>query len=302
MAAEHVLRLLDSFWFEASILSSKIPPTNPISHNHKVVEEVLPLDDAKLLLVPTPTLEVRSYSDQNLDSTTCVLCDYSPSPNSVLTPQRLRTIPSEREIREFSSGNHGKEGMSNKRKQKGFGHGRRPRQVRTSRSLSELEFKELKGFMDLGFVFSEEDKDSKLASLIPGLQRLGREDDEVQCDDQSVVSDNNKPYLSEAWDVLDQRELRNPLLNWRVPARGNEIDMKDNLRFWAHTVASISKILISSHADEDSLLAVIEVTKVANELDLVEGVHGDLHVPHQGHIMEEELQGEGVLHHATLKS
>ena len=94
--------------------------------------------------------------------------------------------------------------------------------------------------MDLGFVFSEEDKDSKLASLIPGLQRLGREDDEVQCDDQSVVSDNNnKPYLSEAWDVLDQRELRNPLLNWRVPARGNEIDMKDNLRFWAHTVASI---------------------------------------------------------------
>ena len=239
MAAEHVLRLLDSFWFEASILSNKTL-SNSISHDHnKVVEEVLPLDDAKLLLVPTPTLEVRSYSDQNLDSTTCLLCDYSQSPNSVLTPQRLRTIPSEREIREFSSGNHGKEGMSIKRKQKSFGHGRRARKVRTSRSLSELEFKELKGFMDLGFVFSEEDKDSKLASLIPGLQRLGREDDEVQCDDQSVVSDNNKPYLSEAWDVLDQREMGNPLLNWRVPARGNEIDMKDNLRFWAHTVASI---------------------------------------------------------------
>ncbi|RDX65325.1 hypothetical protein CR513_56026, partial [Mucuna pruriens] len=233
MAAEQVLRLLDSFWFEASILS---PPTNPISHNK--VEEVLSLDDAnlKLLQVPTPTLEVRSYSDQNMDSIACVFCD-SPSPNSVLTPQRLRTIPSEREIREFSSGNLGKEGVIIKRKERGFGHGRRPRKGRTSRSLSELEFKELKGFMDLGFVFSEEDKDSTLVSLIPGLQRLGRESEGQG--DESVVS-HNKPYLSEAWDVLDQRKIRNvPLLNWRVPARGDEIHMKDNLRFWAHTVASI---------------------------------------------------------------
>ncbi|XP_014493041.1 uncharacterized protein LOC106755400 [Vigna radiata var. radiata] len=231
-AAEQVLRLLDSFWFEASILAIKTPS---ISQSN-MVEEVLP-PDAKLSLVPTPTLEVRSYSDQNLDSSSSILCD-SPSPNSVLTLRRLRTIPSEREIMEFSSGNHEKEGVNFKRKQKGFGHGRRLRRERTSRSLSELEFKELKGFMDLGFVFSEEDKDSKLVSLIPGLQRLGRDEDEGQGDDESVVSDN-MPYLSEAWDVLDQRGMKNPLLNWRVPAKGNEIDMKDNLRFWAHTVASI---------------------------------------------------------------
>ncbi|KAK7342424.1 hypothetical protein VNO80_25375 [Phaseolus coccineus] len=230
MAAEQVLRLLDSFWFEASILSNKTPSA---SHNNKM-EEVLP-PDAKLSLVPTPTLEVRSYSDQNLDSSSSILCD-SPSPNSVLTLRRLRTIPSEREIIEFSSGNHEKEGVNFKRKQKGVGLGRRLRKERTSRSLSELEFKELKGFMDLGFVFSEEDKDSKLVSLIPGLQRLGRDEVEGQ-DDESVVSDN-MPYLSEAWDVLDKREMRNPLLNWRVPAMGDEIDMKDNLRFWAHTVAS----------------------------------------------------------------
>ncbi|QCD87641.1 uncharacterized protein LOC114168442 [Vigna unguiculata] len=236
-AAEQVLRLLDSFWFEASILSNK--KTLSISHSNKV-EEVLP-PDSKLSLVPTPSLEVRSYSDQNLDSSSSILCD-SPSPNSVLTLRRLRTIPSEREIMEFSSGNYEKEGANFKRKQKGFGHGRRLiRRQRTSKSLSELEFKELKGFMDLGFVFSEEDKDSKLVSLIPGLQRLGRDEDEGQGDDESVVSDNNMPYLSEAWDVLDQREMKNKnsLLNWRVPARGNEIDMKDNLRFWAHTVASI---------------------------------------------------------------
>jgi len=236
MAAEQVPRLLDSFWFEVSILSNKTPS---LSHNN--MEEVLP-SDAKLSLVPTPTLEVRSYSDQNLESTSSILCD-SPSPNSVLALRRLRTIPSEREIMEFSSGNNEKGVNFKRKKQKGFGHGRRLGKERPSRSLSELEFKELKGFMDLGFVFSEEDKDSsKLVSLIPGLQRLGRDEDEDEDegkDDESLVSDNNMPYLSEAWDVLDQTEIRNPLLNWRVPAMGNEIDMKDNLRFWAHTVASI---------------------------------------------------------------
>ncbi|KAK7265997.1 hypothetical protein RIF29_18635 [Crotalaria pallida] len=41
---------------------------------------------------------------------------------------------------------------------------------RGSKSLSDLEFEELKGFVDLGFVFSEEDKDSSLATIIPGLQ------------------------------------------------------------------------------------------------------------------------------------
>ncbi|KAJ1441869.1 hypothetical protein SESBI_01074 [Sesbania bispinosa] len=240
MAAEHVLRLLDSFWFETTILTNKAPSkVDPISQPK--VEEVLPLD-TKLLEVPTPTLEVRSYSDQSLLSTPCVFCD-SPSPNSVLTPHKLRTIPSGREIREFSIGaseNHGKEDINNLKKQSL----RDARKTRKGRSLTELEFKELKGFMDLGFVFSEEDKDSKLVSLIPGLQRLGREDhagqgdEEQQNIDETVFSD--KPYLSEAWGVLDQRKIRNPLLNWRIPARGSsEIDMKHNLRFWAHTVASM---------------------------------------------------------------
>ncbi|KAK7312882.1 hypothetical protein VNO77_37097 [Canavalia gladiata] len=242
MAAEQVLWLLDFYWFQTSILTNKNP--NQILHT-KVEEEVLLLD-SKLLLVPSPSLEVRSYSDQNLDSTTCVLCD-TPSPNSVLTPQKLRTIPSEREIREFSmrtsTENHEKEDTNIKGKHKSYDHGRRRRRRslkkgRTSRSLSELEFEELKGFMDLGFVFSEEDKDSKLASLIPGLQRLGKEDAGQGDENESVISDD-KPYLSEAWDVLDQRKIRNPLVNWRIPARGNEIDMKHNLRFWAHTVASI---------------------------------------------------------------
>lgn len=121
----------------------------------------------------------------------------------------------------------------------------------SSKSLSELEFEELKGFMDLGFVFSEEDKvNSSLVSIIPGLQRLGRkagssfeeEEDEVK---EVVEVDVPRPYLSEAWDhvlSIGQRnskvEIINPVVDWRIPSLGNEMEIKDQLRIWAQTVAS----------------------------------------------------------------
>ena len=106
--------------------------------------------------------------------------------------------------------------------------------------MSDLEFEELKGFMDLGFVFSEEDKDSSLASIIPGLQRLRKKEEEEEenedCDEISVP----RPYLSEAWEVqeYDRRKKENSLVNWKMPAINNETDMKESLRWWAHTVAS----------------------------------------------------------------
>lgn len=244
MDAEQVLKLLDTYWFETTIFN-KTPSSfhstvysNSTSLSH--VKEVLSLD-SKLLRVPT--LQVRSLSDQNLGSSVGVFSDF-PSPNSVLTPQKLRPILSGKEVEEFApekgNENHKNEKVEVPKKKLSHSHRRRFRKGKTTKSLSELEFKELKGFMDLGFVFSEEDKDSKLVSLIPGLQRLGKKDAEVKSElnvNETVIC---RPYLSEAWGVLDQRKVVNvnPLLNWRVPVVGNEIDMKDNLRFWAHTVAS----------------------------------------------------------------
>ncbi|CAI0475965.1 unnamed protein product [Linum tenue] len=104
-----------------------------------------------------------------------------------------------------------------------------------SKSLSSLEFEELKGFMDLGFVFSEEDRESSLVSILPGLQRLGKKDG-----GEAVEPPSARPYLSEAWAVQEKEKMRNPVMNWRVPALGlgSEIDMKDSLRLWAHSVAS----------------------------------------------------------------
>ncbi|KAE9592971.1 hypothetical protein Lalb_Chr19g0134831 [Lupinus albus] len=241
MAAEQVLKLLDSYWFETTIFSNKTPSKFHQKVDQNKVVEVLPID-TQLLLVPT--LEIRSYSDQNIGSTPNIFSD-SPSPNSVLSIQKLRTITSETEIREFSmvsNRNHDKEDINNTKKKLSNSYRRKRRRLlrkeKGSMSLSELEFKELKGFMDLGFVFSKEDKDSKLVSLIPGLQRLGRQEEEEDAEeehkiDESVICD--KPYLSEAWGVLEEMEVKIP---WRVPVQGNDIDMKHSLRFWAHTVAS----------------------------------------------------------------
>ena len=90
--------------------------------------------------------------------------------------------------------------------------------------MSDLEFEELKGFMDLSFVFSEEDRNSSLASVVPGLHRLGKKDDEEEEVDESTIP---RPYLSEAWEVLDRKKRENPLINWRISALSNETDMKD---------------------------------------------------------------------------
>ncbi|MCL7032807.1 hypothetical protein MKW94_028789 [Papaver nudicaule] len=129
--------------------------------------------------------------------------------------------------------------------------GKRMNKMKSSKSLSDLEFEELKGFMDLGFVFSEEDKNSSLVSIIPGLQRLGNKENLIteQEEDKSRTLDraeNNKsvsiqrPYLSEAWAVLEnkRKEEKLPLINWQVPKLDSEIAMKFHLKNWAHTVAS----------------------------------------------------------------
>lgn len=112
---------------------------------------------------------------------------------------------------------------------------RRKKGGKKCKSMSELEFEELKGFMDLGFVFTkEDDKDPSLVSIIPGLQRRGRKEGE-----KFAVS---RPYLSESWEGFDQIKVNNPFMDWRNDsALRNQINMKDRLKHWAHSVASAVK-------------------------------------------------------------
>lgn len=92
------------------------------------------------------------------------------------------------------------------------------------KSLSDLEFIEVQGFKDLGFVFDEEGSTTaSLANVIPGLRdkKAGEGDDKV-----------TRPYLSEAWFV--QRSAP-PMMKW-VDKR-SAADMKEKLKFWARAVA-----------------------------------------------------------------
>ncbi|XP_014518071.1 uncharacterized protein LOC106775462 [Vigna radiata var. radiata] len=221
MDAEEVLNLFDSCWFgyktSKERTSSSTPTNSHENSDHEIKEE-----PSEPMLLRFQSTHNRSMSDQ-LSSMTC-FNDDSLSPDSVFSP-KLQTILSGKDVTD-SDVQVQHEVLPKKRERK---------KKRQSKSLSDLEFEELKGFMDLGFVFSEEDKDSSLASIIPGLQRLGKSDEEEEDCDGSAVQ---RPYLSEAWKVQEKSKKENSLVNWKIPALNNEIDIKDSLRWWAHTVAS----------------------------------------------------------------
>lgn len=227
MDAEQVLKLFDSCWFGYQNLkehtSSSTPKNSHENSDNQIKEEVT----EEPMLSRVQSSHSRSMSDQ-LSSMTCFK-EHSLSPDSVFSP-KLHTILSGKDVIDTEIPVQLHEVLPKKNATR-----RERKKKRHSKSLSDLEFEELKGFMDLGFVFSEEDKDSSLASIIPGLQRLGKSDEE---EEDSDVPEVQRPYLSEAWEVQEKRKKENPLMNWKIPALNNEIDIKDSLRWWAHTVAS----------------------------------------------------------------
>lgn len=119
----------------------------------------------------------------------------------------------------------------------------------SSRSFVDLEMEEVRGFMDLGFVFKREHLSPRIVSVVPGLQRLA-----VSAEEQSPLQEEEeqghevakeegeeetlhaRPYLSEAWLI---RRPDSPLLNLRVPRASPAAEMKQHLRYWAKTVASV---------------------------------------------------------------
>ncbi|KDP21126.1 hypothetical protein JCGZ_21597 [Jatropha curcas] len=234
MGAKEFLELFDFCWYEMEIFKkqSNFHQSSGFHRNpdHQKQEEAL-----KPGIYRVPTIISRSMSDQLLPKAS-FSSDFSQSPDSVLLTPKLKTIRSGKEITEEETNISVPIQESPKRKSKSRRRGKKI----LSKSLSELEFEEVKGFMDLGFVFSEEDKDSSLVSIIPGLQRLGKKDGEEDSSGGDKAAIVSRPYLSEAWErlELDRKRKEDPLMNWRIPAVGNEIDMKDNLKWWAHTVAS----------------------------------------------------------------
>lgn len=104
-----------------------------------------------------------------------------------------------------------------------------------SLTLKELELKELKGFKDLGFEFSEEDrKDPNLVSIVPGLRKPPRKNKDAEI---------QRPYLSETWEVMEKNEavLESTLvIIGRIGqiSYNDQSEMKEQLKLWARSVAS----------------------------------------------------------------
>ncbi|KAI3870468.1 hypothetical protein MKW92_023644 [Papaver armeniacum] len=248
MDAEDVLTLLDHYWFNLEIITKK--PTLNQSETPVSPPEIQ-TEPQKPEISRVPSRHIRSHSDQFTSNSNPVIPDFD-SPKSVLLAHRLQTILSgkrvsevvEEEEEEIEEPQFIVDINNKKKKNMMMGMGMRRRKNRgSSKSLSDLEFDELQGFMDLGFKFSEEDKNSlTLVSIVPGLQRFGKKDNgdnNTENHEEVLIS---RPYLSESWDVLDKRRkqetARPPLIKWKVPNLGNDIDMKDQLKFWAHTIAS----------------------------------------------------------------
>ncbi|KAI6705429.1 hypothetical protein NL676_008391 [Syzygium grande] len=256
--AEAVMKIIDRCWFELEIFKKR-PDTSPSSTSgsdpgQESIE--IPENESPCIHISRiPSILVRSMSDQTSLIPTSFQSS-SLSPDSVLRTTPMHSMIYEEEvIKEEEEGFNSNDQRSSEfsRRKKGE-MGRRAKSRALSKSLSELEFEELKGFMDLGFVFSEEDKvDSSLVSILPGLQRLGKKmkdgeedgedadhhqedgDEKASVGESAVVA---RPYLSEAWEWWEEKRKEDPLTNWKVPALGNETDMRESLKWWAHTVAS----------------------------------------------------------------
>lgn len=92
--------------------------------------------------------------------------------------------------------------------------------LRRSKSEEELELEELKELKIC-------DSDEVERDIVPGL----REKVKVK------VKTKTRRYSSD-WSPIDEEERRRVLGDWSVLTKGDDRDVKEQLRRWAHVVAS----------------------------------------------------------------
>jgi hypothetical protein len=118
---------------------------------------------------------------------------------------------------------------------------RKPRRrMKGTRSLTELEYDELRGWSDLGFKVSKDDLTPEVVSMLPGLKILGSEDG---LQPLRISSPRVRVY-SPKHGMWIPRRPESPVLNLHMPAAIGEggVDMKSQLKFWARAVASTVRI------------------------------------------------------------
>ncbi|KAI3886176.1 hypothetical protein MKW92_039005 [Papaver armeniacum] len=276
----HLLGAMDRLWFQQIILS---PPVEPIQHppatKTNLKPESLPSSDSIMCTNSSPNLESTLLDHEPLST----ISDSSPNLISVKDsddlqkekdeemkmenykmkrPKRLSLLGSKTRSRLSSPSLQHTLPTHITRNRVIDVHGNiitsasspsmsKLRKTMSCKSLWELEYEEVKGFMDLGFRFDKEQICPRMMSVIPGLQRLDslefqelissststssvqeeNEEEEEEGEEEEVVE---RPYLSEAWLI---KKPNSPLLNLRMPHVTASNDMKNHLKFWARTVA-----------------------------------------------------------------
>ncbi|KAJ8533980.1 hypothetical protein K7X08_007304 [Anisodus acutangulus] len=242
-----LLGVMDRLWFHQIILFSETPSVS----FPKNLEKPLPIQDSLTCSLKYQCQELSSVESQSTllqdvcEKEAANVKGNSTPPNE--RPTRLNLVtPRNR--------SHSSSPATDKR------YSRTDRYLKDSGSrvlektmrLGELELEEVKGFMDLGFIFRKEHLSKRMISVVPGLQRLEvvlSEGKEKICEDSEAISINGivaeekdeqrdiaRPYLSEAWLI---KRPDSPLLNLKIPRISAASDMKKHLRYWAKTVATV---------------------------------------------------------------
>ncbi|XP_022745220.1 uncharacterized protein LOC111295761 [Durio zibethinus] len=249
---------MDSLWFHEVILFSE-----PFSlYFPKTLKPRLPYSEYSTTTTttsPSSSLSLSSLAE-DISTAVCPLLHQGnsaiPSPLTPLDdskneeevkkrPTRV-TLNSSRSRSHSSSPSTQKRQIRNHRLSTSGSLAGKLQKSTSCRSLKDLELEEVKGFMDLGFIFKKEHLNARMISVLPGVLRLGffktelnRAADELPKDDDIEQGEGKgviRPYLSEAWLI---KRPDSPLLNIRVPRVTAAADMKKHLKLWARTVVSV---------------------------------------------------------------
>ncbi|MED6160991.1 hypothetical protein PIB30_056492 [Stylosanthes scabra] len=268
-----VIEEMDRLWFQQIILFSKPsakPAPKPEKEKHVLITESLSSLSSIFSLSPLPDVGSETSTNESLSSekqasSESIPDEALPGGSTINKNKKERMKVLSNRIRSHSSSpssqhRHHRRFIRKHAATTTFGGGSNKLEKSMScRTLRELELDEVKGFMDLGFIFKKETLSPWMMSVVPGLQRLGllqdqnveevkqhtqhqqldengeKEESDDEEEDEKRVNNIMRPYLSEAWLI---KRPDSPLLTLKIPKTCSASNMKKHLRFWAKTVAS----------------------------------------------------------------
>ncbi|GMI71256.1 hypothetical protein HRI_000794900 [Hibiscus trionum] len=233
-----LIAAMDRLWFHQTVLY-----VEPFSlFPHKTLKPQQPYSESPAT-TPLSSRSESSLAEDDISASVCPIPDHEepltpPEGGEEKVEKRARRGSVSSRSRSHSSSPSTQKRERNDRHSTSCAVGGKLQKSRSCRSLQDLELEEVKGFMDLGFIFKKEHLDSRMINVVPGLLRLGLFETESN---SNLAADEEKngvmrPYLSEAWLI---RRPDSPLLNLKIPRVSAADDMKKHLKCWAQTVAYV---------------------------------------------------------------